>query len=333
MAAAAVAVALLAAADATATTRGRLEITSVDSSGVQGNEVSDEPDVSADGRFVAFTSFSHQILPGSIYGGSQAYLFDRIGGRLRRLSVDAGGTVGDNCSDDPALSGDGTLAVYRSKATTLLASDANGVVDVYDQRWSCAASGVCRRLAECPSAPRSCIQADASKLRIQKRAPGGVGRDRLYWAWSSNDPGSDQPFPEPGDDSLYQLCVYARPQRALAVDLAAADAPACLGGTAPPCWKESPKGYRLLAADQGIDRVTLRDGAGAKHIAVSGKGEMLDLPHLPLDGSQGLTVQLQEKGSGRCWSAEFDPASIAKNHAGSAEPGQSRIGRLVAGFD
>jgi hypothetical protein len=80
----------------------------------------------------------------------QIYLFDNVGRRLRRLSVDPSGVPGTACSWSPALSGDGTVLAYAGKSANLvddgIAEEANPQhVDVFSQAWTCNDAGRCRR--------------------------------------------------------------------------------------------------------------------------------------------------------------------------------------------
>src|SRR6185295_7492640 len=52
---------------------------SVDSAGAQGNFVSDDPVISADGRYVAFRSYATNLVPGDTNGFTDVFVRDRIG--------------------------------------------------------------------------------------------------------------------------------------------------------------------------------------------------------------------------------------------------------------
>lgn len=87
--------------------------------------------LSADGRFVAFTSRAALTAAGA-NGALQMYVRDRTQGRTILASSApngqlANGDVMDDALDRPyALSGDGRYAVFASSATNLVAGDANG---------------------------------------------------------------------------------------------------------------------------------------------------------------------------------------------------------------
>jgi TolB protein len=93
--------------------------------------------VSADGRFVAFTSRAGLTAAGA-NGALQLYVRDRAQGRTLIASASqngqlANGDVVDDVVDRPyALSGDGRFIVFASSATNLVASDSNGAArDVF----------------------------------------------------------------------------------------------------------------------------------------------------------------------------------------------------------
>lgn len=94
------------------------------------------PQVSADGRFVAFTSDSSRLVPGQIDadGTPDLFLHDRISGTTRLVSHGAGSPLdaagGLGTSD---LSADGRFVAFTSDSTRLVAGqvDGNGRHDVF----------------------------------------------------------------------------------------------------------------------------------------------------------------------------------------------------------
>lgn len=102
------------------------QIVSRSSTGVQGNGYSDAPSLSADGRFVAFSSFSTNLVPGvNTHGMSQIYLYDRSTGTIDLLSRN--GTDGGNQhAYGPSVSADGRFVSFYSAANNLLAPDTGG---------------------------------------------------------------------------------------------------------------------------------------------------------------------------------------------------------------
>jgi Tol biopolymer transport system component len=110
---------------------GTNERVSVDSSGVEGNAWSWDAAISADGRFVAFESWSSNLAAGDANGTFDVFVHDRQTGVTACVSVDAAGVPGNGMSTDPAISADGRFVAFGSSATNLVAGDANGWPDVF----------------------------------------------------------------------------------------------------------------------------------------------------------------------------------------------------------
>src|SRR5438128_2413385 len=94
---------------------GTTERVSVSSTGAQGDGDSGVEHVStagrpvalsADGRFVAFSSFASNLVAGDTNGVEDVFVHDRLTGATER------GTTGDGASHDPSLSGDGRFVAY-----------------------------------------------------------------------------------------------------------------------------------------------------------------------------------------------------------------------------
>ena len=104
------------------------------SAGINGttpNGLSGSPAVSANGRFVAFSSEATNLIPGDTSDEySDIFVFDVQGGTLRKASMIAGGVAPDGPSYGPSISGDGRFVAFWSEASNLL-SDGNGVSDVF----------------------------------------------------------------------------------------------------------------------------------------------------------------------------------------------------------
>ena len=103
----------------------------VDSAGVQGNDFSDFPSISADGRHVAFDSRATNLVPGDTNGRNDIFVHDTLTGTTTRASVDAGGLQGNNNSLHPSISADGRYVAFHSTATNLVPGDTNSTADVF----------------------------------------------------------------------------------------------------------------------------------------------------------------------------------------------------------
>lgn len=104
---------------------------SVDSAGIQGSFFSNEPSISANGRFVAFESWSSNLVPNDTNGAGDVFVHDRLTGETIRASLDSNGVEGNLASTAAALSADGQVIAFESKADNLIAGDSNGQDDIF----------------------------------------------------------------------------------------------------------------------------------------------------------------------------------------------------------
>ena len=104
---------------------------SIDDSGSQSDGASFRPSLSADGRYVAYSSEASNLVAGDTNGASDVILFDSLSGATKRVSVVGGGGEANGSSLRPALSGNGRLVVFESDATNLVSGDSNGFTDVF----------------------------------------------------------------------------------------------------------------------------------------------------------------------------------------------------------
>ncbi|WP_372351762.1 hypothetical protein [Streptomyces sp. KL116D] len=92
--------------------------------------------ISADGRFVAFTSAATDLVAGDTARGP-LFLRDLRTGVNVRVSAGQGGAESDNQAlPSAALSRDGSAVVFGSDATNLVPGDTNGTADVFVRRLS-----------------------------------------------------------------------------------------------------------------------------------------------------------------------------------------------------
>jgi Tol biopolymer transport system component len=104
---------------------------SLASDGTQANAPSDEPSISADGRFVAFGSFATNLVSGDTNGKSDIFVHDRQTGTTTRVSVSSGGAQANDTVYMPAISADGRYVVFTSSASNLVPGDTNANQDVF----------------------------------------------------------------------------------------------------------------------------------------------------------------------------------------------------------
>ncbi len=102
------------------------------SGGVQGNNHSSRPAISADGRFVAFESSATNLVPNDSNARLDIFVHDRTTGQTSRVSVGfSGGVQGNGNSFNPAISADGRFVAFGSSATNLVPNDSNASSDIF----------------------------------------------------------------------------------------------------------------------------------------------------------------------------------------------------------
>lgn len=92
---------------------------------------SNNPSISADGRFVAFTSHATNLVAGDTNGKSDVFVRDTVLETTTRVSVAWDGVEGNFESDSSAISADGQIIAFRSLATNLVPGDTNAYSDVF----------------------------------------------------------------------------------------------------------------------------------------------------------------------------------------------------------
>jgi hypothetical protein len=115
---------------------------SVASDGSQANSNSQAPVLSADSRFVVFSSNASNLVPGDLNNAKDVFLhdrdtdgngiFDEPGGTATiRVSVATNGTEANAVSGNPNLNSSGRFVVFTSNASNLVANDTNATTDVF----------------------------------------------------------------------------------------------------------------------------------------------------------------------------------------------------------
>ena len=107
------------------------ERVSVTVDGNSANDLSSEPSISADGRYIAFLSEASNLVPGDINGERDIFVRDRQTGTTEKISVAVDGNQANNESAAPSISADGRYVAFQSKASNLIANDTNGQIDIF----------------------------------------------------------------------------------------------------------------------------------------------------------------------------------------------------------
>jgi len=110
---------------------GTTERVSVGWLGQQGNDSSYNPAISADGRYVAFTSHADNLVAVDDNGVQDVFLRDRAADTTELVSIDSAGVQGDGEVYCSAISADGRYVAFYGTSTNLVAGDTNGSSDVF----------------------------------------------------------------------------------------------------------------------------------------------------------------------------------------------------------
>ena len=110
---------------------GQTTRVSLASDGTQGNIESWFPSISADGRYVAFTSWASNLVSGDTNGYGDVFVHDRQSGGTMRVSVATDGTQGNRDSLYPFVSGDGRYVAFHSISNNLVSGDTNNTYDIF----------------------------------------------------------------------------------------------------------------------------------------------------------------------------------------------------------
>lgn len=106
-------------------------LVSVRSNGAQGDQESERPAISDDGRYVAFQSHATNLVNGDTNNAEDVFVHDRKTGRTRRVSLRSNGAQGDDDSSLPSISANGRFVAFESDATNLVNNDTNTDEDIF----------------------------------------------------------------------------------------------------------------------------------------------------------------------------------------------------------
>jgi Tol biopolymer transport system component len=105
------------------------------------------PALSGDGRYVAFATAA-SLLSDDTNQASDVYLYDRQSAQLLRVSTAPDGAQTNGPSLNPALSADGRLVAFESRASNLVPGDTNRAVDIFVKNLQ---SGAIERVSQSAS--------------------------------------------------------------------------------------------------------------------------------------------------------------------------------------
>ncbi len=130
---------LVASAPPVSAAVGDITLASTSDTGTKGNRESREPQISDDGSVVAFRSKARNLDPADTDAIFDIYAKHLGSGDIQLASITSTGTKSNGTSEQPTLSGDGTLVAFQTKASNLDANDTDTLSDIYVKNLSTGA--------------------------------------------------------------------------------------------------------------------------------------------------------------------------------------------------
>lgn len=154
---------------------------SVTTLGAQANAASSAPSISGDGSVIAFQSTASNLANGTSGGNSQIYVRLRNSSRTELVSRGFAGGAGDSGSTFAAVSANGGVVAFESRATNLVPGDTNGWDDVF--RVDLIGATMVRASVSVPGSQsalysqRPALNDDGSEIAFQSPADDLVAHD------------------------------------------------------------------------------------------------------------------------------------------------------------
>ena len=117
---------------------------------------SQQPSISADGRYVAFRSHAENLIDGDSNRAPDVFVFDRWVGALELAGRAATGVRSDGATEEPFLAAGGRFVGFASTATNLVQGDSNGERDVFVVDRQSARSSFCHGDGLDPAVASAC---------------------------------------------------------------------------------------------------------------------------------------------------------------------------------
>ena len=161
---------------------GITELISVSPNGIPANKNSSETSISANGRFVSFSSVADNLVSGDSNAGQDIFVHDRKTGNTEIVSIANDGAQATKNSSNAAISSfssisaNGRFVVFESRASNLVGADSNGKIDIFIRDRD---AGVTERL----SVSSTGVQGNDSSARASISADAG---SVVFWSFSSN---------------------------------------------------------------------------------------------------------------------------------------------------
>lgn len=184
---------------------GKTILASVATDGTQGDNYSDQPALSEDGRFVTFQSKATNLVDEAV-GYIDVYVHDMLTGETRLVSKTIGDHQGEENSNYPAISGDGRFIAFHAITDNIVAGDTNEVDDIflYETSWDPAWVLMYYLAGDLNDGVGASY--DPIMNRIEKGA--GTQNVKIIVAWDQYGFGNSAYYEIQSDDDLSVLANY-----------------------------------------------------------------------------------------------------------------------------
>jgi Ca2+-binding RTX toxin-like protein len=108
-----------------------INLVSVNSAGDRANNNSFSPSISANARFVTFSSNASNLVPGDTNNKPDIFVRDTLANTTTLVSVNSSGDRTNGNSSGPSMSADGRFVAFASKASNLVPGDTNNNDDIF----------------------------------------------------------------------------------------------------------------------------------------------------------------------------------------------------------
>ncbi len=108
-----------------------IERVNLNNAGEAANDGSTYAAISADARWIAFSSLADNLVPADTNDARDIFLRDRASATTRRVSISSGGVQANGNSEYTAVSDNGRYVAFSSGADNLVVGDTNGVSDIF----------------------------------------------------------------------------------------------------------------------------------------------------------------------------------------------------------
>lgn len=108
-----------------------IERVSLGADGIEGNNNIYSLNLSRNGRYVVFSTYATNLVPGDTNGYLDVFFYDRYTSEFERVSRAYDGGEPNNQSSLPSVSADGRFVLYQSTASNIVENDSNGGYDIF----------------------------------------------------------------------------------------------------------------------------------------------------------------------------------------------------------